>query len=207
MDKVTYTESMIEKGLLDLMKDKPFYKIKHQELIESAQISDKTFYRHFKDKYDVLSNVESDLIYGLASALENDRTALDNLGHIPTAKEISALATKAFRSTIDFCMKNKEALAILTSSNGDIDFFNKIYQTSENEFIKRFSYLFDDGIKSKSYINDMPASLIITIYVSNIVTIIRYLVTVDIDAFSPAAMREYIGKAQVISPVNLITEK
>ena len=56
-------------AFLDLLQTKAFAKITITELCERANISRRTFYRHFKDLYDVAMQYSNDLMTGLSATL------------------------------------------------------------------------------------------------------------------------------------------
>ena len=60
--RVRSTRRKLRKGLLVIMKEKPFHEITATELSEYADINRGTFYLHFTDTYDLLHNVEDELV-------------------------------------------------------------------------------------------------------------------------------------------------
>lgn len=62
------TKRLIKTSFLSLLTNKDFNKISIRDLTESAAINRGTFYLHFENKYDLLENIEQDLLYGLEKA-------------------------------------------------------------------------------------------------------------------------------------------
>ena len=48
------TDSILADALLDLLKEKPFEKVTVEDIVNKCGASRPTFYRHFKDKYDLM---------------------------------------------------------------------------------------------------------------------------------------------------------
>lgn len=48
------TDSILADALLDLLKEKPFKKVTVEDIVNKCGASRSTFYRHFKDKYDLM---------------------------------------------------------------------------------------------------------------------------------------------------------
>lgn len=55
MSNATITKQAIAQSMKHLMEKKPFDQISTQDIIEKSGISRKTFYYHFKDKYDLVN--------------------------------------------------------------------------------------------------------------------------------------------------------
>ena len=49
------TKEIITNAFIDLLKREPFSKITTQMILEASGVSRSTFYRHFKDKYDLMT--------------------------------------------------------------------------------------------------------------------------------------------------------
>ena len=60
--RVRNTRKQLREALLALMRDKPIHEITTKELTERADLNRGTFYLHYTDIYDLLHNVEDDLI-------------------------------------------------------------------------------------------------------------------------------------------------
>ena len=60
--RVRYTRRVIKESLLRLLEDRPVNRITVKEVCESAQINRATFYAHFTDCFDVLNQMENDLL-------------------------------------------------------------------------------------------------------------------------------------------------
>ena len=60
--RTIYTKNRIKKIFLELMKKKSFGKITVTELCKYAEINRGTFYLHYMDLYDVLDELEDELL-------------------------------------------------------------------------------------------------------------------------------------------------
>lgn len=60
--RVRYTRRVIKESLLRLLEDRPVKRITVKEVCEAAQINRATFYAHFTDCFDVLNQMENDLL-------------------------------------------------------------------------------------------------------------------------------------------------
>lgn len=60
--RVRYTRRVIKESLLRLLEDRPVNRITVKEVCEAAQINRATFYTHFTDCFDVLNQMENDLL-------------------------------------------------------------------------------------------------------------------------------------------------
>lgn len=59
--KVKYTKSVIKSSFFDLLSEKDFNNITVKELCEKADINRGTFYRHYLDIYDLLTQLENEI--------------------------------------------------------------------------------------------------------------------------------------------------
>lgn len=60
--RVRYTRRVIKESLLRLLEDRTVNRITVKEVCEAAQINRATFYAHFTDCFDVLNQMENDLL-------------------------------------------------------------------------------------------------------------------------------------------------
>lgn len=77
--KHTQTKDRIVKALIELMSHKSLHEIFVKDIAQTASITRQTFYRHFKDKYDVINwyyDREIDSMFALTVSLEGIRKNL-----------------------------------------------------------------------------------------------------------------------------------
>ena len=67
-----YTIVVRPSSLVILLKQKPLNDITTKDIIESAEASRKTFYTYYKDKRDLLMEIEGAIITDLQEALKED---------------------------------------------------------------------------------------------------------------------------------------
>ena len=60
--RVSYTRRVIKESILRLLEDRPVNRITVKEVCEAAQSNRATFYAHFTDCFDVLNQMENDLL-------------------------------------------------------------------------------------------------------------------------------------------------
>lgn len=195
--RVYDTKNRIINGLFECLKEKPLKDVLNQDIIKKANISPRTFYRYYSDKYDILKEFEAEFSKGLAAALKEDREVLMQLDHIPDKDEISSLADVAFRHTLEFCIPYMSRGKLLLSRNGDINFIWCIRDVAQAEFESRKKFLFANQAE--------PDPLIEKLYVGEIISTIETWLSYA-DDFSPKQIRTLIGEVQVLSPAELLAK-
>ena len=106
--RIQNTKSRIQNGLLVLLKQKPLNDITTKDIIESAEASRKTFYIYYKDKRDLLMEIEGAIITDLQEALKEDRKCLTQHSPFPDKEEIFRLSQESFAHTVQVCSDYRE---------------------------------------------------------------------------------------------------
>ena len=60
--RVRYTRRRIQESLLGLLEEKPVNRVTVKEVCEAAEINRATFYAHYTDCFDVLNQMENELL-------------------------------------------------------------------------------------------------------------------------------------------------
>ncbi len=110
--RIRYTKMVLKESLLQLMLEKPVSQITAAELCRRAELNRNTFYNHYSDAQDLLSQIEQELYDEIL---------------------ISVAQPLQFESAIglvgDICasiMKNASVYKVLISENGDKNFLMRI---------------------------------------------------------------------------------
>ncbi|MGP3261643.1 TetR/AcrR family transcriptional regulator [Limosilactobacillus fermentum] len=201
--RIQNTKSRIQNGLLELLKQKPLNDITTKDIIESAEASRKTFYTYYKDKHDLLMEIEGAIITDLQEALKEDRKCLTQHSSFLDKEEIFRLSQESFAHTVQVCSDYREVSRILLSPNGDINLLTRI---TYSEFMHRGKLLFYFNSQHPStnvHPSPIPVDYLFEIYTGTLTNIIVHWVRSD-DRISTSALREIMGYAQTHSPVELI---
>lgn len=70
--RVRYTRMVIREAFLELLKEKPLPKITVKEICALAELNRTTFYKHYSDPRDLLSELENEAIDRLLSLIGTD---------------------------------------------------------------------------------------------------------------------------------------
>ncbi len=204
--RIQNTKSRIQNGLLVLLKQKPLNDITTKDIIESAEASCKTFYIYYKDKRDLLMEIEGAIITDLQEALKEDRKCLTQHSPFPDKEEIFRLSQESFAHTVQVCSDYREVSRILLSPNGDINLLTRIKRITYSEFMHRGKLLFYFNSQHPStnvHPSPIPVDYLFEIYTGTLTNIIVHWVRSD-DRISTSALREIMGYTQTHSPVELI---
>ena len=113
------TRSAIREALAEMLAVKPLGKITVQELIDRANICRTTFYAHYEDIYDLLSEVENDI-------LSEIREGLEGLDQAPIRVEEQCPAIEA---VVAVYAKHEKLIRLLNGPNGDPAFDARLQDT------------------------------------------------------------------------------
>ena len=152
--RVIKTKANLYRGLIDLMKDKPFEEIKVSDICNKSMINRSTFYDHFNDKYELLQSLIDDLKEELEKQLE---------------------VKKETKSIKEYYIESCELL--LNHINDNLNIYSSVIKNNTNSIAH--DMMIDSLLKSvtdyvnKNYINesDIPTEKIVLFYVSGIVSV------------------------------------
>ena len=82
--RVQMTKLLLKTALLELMQEKPFEQITIKELCEQADLNRTTFYLHYNDQRDVLSDIEKETMVKTVDYMKNVSPDADTIDQIET---------------------------------------------------------------------------------------------------------------------------
>jgi AcrR family transcriptional regulator len=114
--KIRYTKMAIRNSLMELLKEKQILSITTKEICVRADISRSTFYTYYKDQYDLLKQIEDEILETICGMVVEEknpakRTSQDNIAKI--------------ERLFQFILDNKASLQSLLGRNGDYVFQKK----------------------------------------------------------------------------------
>jgi len=113
--RVKYTKMVIKDSFVKLLKQKSISKISIKEICEDADINRSTFYAHYVSQYDLLHQIEKDIIDDISKYL----TYYD-------FKNRADVPVDGIEKILEYIKENSELFDLLLNSNGDIKFQQEI---------------------------------------------------------------------------------
>ncbi len=117
--RVKYTKTMLKQALVELMKTQHISKISVKSLCEHADINRSTYYAHYVDQYDLLRQLEQEV--------------LDNLKQYLQKQDIDSnypVSVQVLTRILDYVQENAELFRALLSENCDWSFQKDIMELS-----------------------------------------------------------------------------
>lgn len=127
--KSNKTKKLIIDTLVKLMGEKDFDKITVKDLTDALDINRGTFYLHYKDKYDLLEQIENEILGEINEIIVTSQKRLAH-GFIFPANQEAVLNT--FISIYSYINENADFMKIMLGSNGDLSFQMKIRNLVED---------------------------------------------------------------------------
>lgn len=123
--KVMETKEKIKDAFFEIYKDKKIERISIKEITDRAKINRGTFYVYYKDIYDLLEQIEDDIIGELTDK-------------ILAALQLIIRDENMFQylPPLEFFQKYSKYLKILLGSNGDPNFLHKIKSIAKGNLKK-----------------------------------------------------------------------
>ncbi|HBM80736.1 MAG: TetR-like C-terminal domain-containing protein [Clostridiales bacterium] len=120
--RVKYTMMVIKNSFVKILKQKPISKITIKEICEDADINRATFYAHYSDQYDLLHQIENNLIDDINRYLNS--YGIENKWEVPI---------EMLEKILEYIKENSELFDMLLNSNGDIQFQQEITKVIGNQ--------------------------------------------------------------------------
>lgn len=105
--RITRTKDAICQAFFSLTAKKPFAKITASEIISKAHVNRSTFYRYYRDKYDLLDQIEEAFFQG-GSLIVAQAPAGQLISGQPVRADFEAYFAKMLR----YCQENQELLLL-----------------------------------------------------------------------------------------------
>ena len=119
--RVKYTKAALKQSLLEQMRDRPIEKLTVKDICERADINRGTFYAHYSDPRDLLSQIEEELMSEILKSVERSLQIGD----------ISLLLADIFESI----EKNSDLCSVLFSEYGDKAFLRRVIFIARDQSI------------------------------------------------------------------------
>jgi len=148
--------------------------------------------------------IETDLLTEFNEALRKDSDTVNGtIDHALTQWELVKIAENISKHSIDFFLRNKNKLEILTSDNGDIRFINKMVKAANQEFAKRMKKMQPNYQAILENEQAIPPDMVLDIFDRDVINIVLRLISYN-DELSPADMRRYIAGYLTRSPLQFL---
>ena len=119
--RIRRTKALLSQGLIQLMEEKEIRDISVKELTDLADINRGTFYLHYNDIYDLLTQMEDDLFVEFNEIL--DRTMKDGEGgHSPR---------EVLLEIFYFLERHWDLARVMVGPHGDFSFVNRLKKLVE----------------------------------------------------------------------------
>lgn len=145
--RVKRTKSQLRAGLLELMKTKPLKNITIKELVDFADINRSTFYLHYRSTYDVLEDLEEELLDQLCQVFDQYPEDDSNEGSFPF---ISAMLQIVF--------DNLETCNILLNPAYDTGFMEKVQALLAQKIEGRLRHILGSDYQVSGYLSSFYIS-------------------------------------------------
>jgi AcrR family transcriptional regulator len=129
--RVRYTKMVLKESLLYLMKTSPINKITVTDICTQADVNRGTFYLHYYDPYDLLEQIEKEL-------LDEIMVAVDKL----TKK--NANSSSILKEMFEIIVKNKKLCQVILSDNGHKQFLTDIIDLTREKVITEWQNTYKD---------------------------------------------------------------
>jgi AcrR family transcriptional regulator len=126
--RIKYTKMVLRDSFIGLLKLKPISKITIKEICEKADINRATFYAHYNDQYDLLKQIENELI-------DDINQYLASYSFSSTSSETLQMLKRIFQ----YIKENGEVCAVLLSDSGDIDFYKEVMLIVQRQCIDEWT--------------------------------------------------------------------
>lgn len=131
--RTKYTKKVIRECFFELLKENPLNRITVKAICEKADINRTTFYRYYKDPFDLMEQIEDDMLAAFRS-------------HAKATMPIDMKS--ALESMFSAITNNQEMYLILISENADRSYIRKMivetYDMFKNSLAKNYSNLSDN---------------------------------------------------------------
>jgi len=156
-----YTRLVLKESLLQLLEQKTMSTITVKEICKKADINRSTFYAHYKDQFDLLDNIEEEIIEDLYQYLDHYQSNLE--------KESIQMIEKL----LDYIEENRQSFHVLLTNNADPAFEIRLKDIARHFMIRHWM--------SEQSIDEQVSMYLSTFVVSGAIHVIKDWIHHDMD--------------------------
>ena len=123
--RVKYTKMVLKQTLIRLLEEKPIAKISIKEICDAADVNRSTFYAHYQDQYDLLKQLEQEVLGDL-----NDYLADYNF------KAYEPESFQVMNRIFEYVVANAPLCRVLLGENGDLSLQKEIMMIIQRQSMK-----------------------------------------------------------------------
>ncbi len=117
--RVKYTKAILKQALVELLKDHHISKVSITALCEEADVNRSTFYSHYTDQFDLLRQIEDEVINNLKIYLEQ------------YVDELMPIKEQNLKVILEYARANADLFIVLLGENGDYAFHKNLMELVE----------------------------------------------------------------------------
>lgn len=149
--RIRKTRRLLRQCITELLKEKKIQDITVREISDMADINRGTFYLHYKDVFDLMEQIESELLDELEDVLKRHRPG-----------ELLSKPSAIFKEVYSLVLENSDIVSILIGDNGDLNFVNRLNDILRERCLKDWMDRFraKDSISFDAYYSFIVAGCI-----------------------------------------------
>lgn len=129
--KLTRVERLIRNAFADLLEEKDFASIKVTDIIQKAEVSRSAFYSHYEDKYDLIDQIERELLQGFVDRMQQIRIAGLEYSSHSQEDEVSGSLESAY---FQYIAQEKRWWELFMTGRGRSDFVQRFTHVIYDQF-------------------------------------------------------------------------
>lgn len=202
--RIQNTKNQLQKALIKCLENIPLRNLKAKDVIAVSGISSRTFYQYYSGVNDLANEVENGFVIEFKQRIEKDRATLFKAGIKNPPKQQLGDRLNAYSHTLTFCFANQHLIKVLLSNNGDIRFYNLIYQAGYDEFMERIISNVPQSEFQLTEKERIQLDISIKIFVREMIDFIRVMLDYN-DRLSPYEIREKVNEYLNQSPLTALS--
>lgn len=195
------TEFQIKKAFIESLARRPFYQLTITDLIHRAKISRRAFYLHYVDKYDLLDNLEHDLLQQLQKALQLDHQnfiqTLTKRGALQHRRDLQHQTLATLEHVLEVIERERSLMRGLLSDHGDPRFVRQLRKLVARELHSRVK------MYHAHLTQQIPQRYAEEIFVGQIIELTRSWLD-NPHPESVARFAEILAASRLIAPLDLL---
>lgn len=137
------TAIKMDKALMELLETKPFEYITIKEICSKAGVNRSTFYLHYENTCDLLTETTRYVLDSFLSYFPDDSVQIIDRFQDCEAEELNFISGKYLTPYLSYIKENRRIFATAVAHSGSLGFdrvYNKMFEYIFDPILERFNY-------------------------------------------------------------------